>query len=179
MKTWLKRISVLFAAVITIITVWYVTAPPAPVDCSLCGHLKCHAPCILNLATGEIGELELYQPHFRKVGEIAEEQTGGTFSFICPAGLQGIRLTDPWYIEVSVLIVGGWKNDAHFCLQCREKLEQYMQGFVLLDLYGIDDPDIYAISENVEYEIRCYEIEITIDNNKNYYNLRMNGIPHR
>lgn len=54
-----------------------------------------------------------------------------------------------------------------------------MQGFVLLDLYGIDDPDIYAISENVEYEIRCYEIEITIDNNKNYYNLRMNGIPHR
>ena len=37
----------------------------------------------------------------KKVGEIAEEQTGGTFSFICPAGLQGIKLTDPWYIEID------------------------------------------------------------------------------
>lgn len=105
MKTWLKRIS-LPLLIIAILLIRDVVTPPDPGDCSICGHLKCHAPCILNLATGEIGELGLYQPNFQEVGEIAEEQTGGTFSFIYPVGLQGIRLTEPWYIEVSVPMEG-------------------------------------------------------------------------
>lgn len=92
MKTWRKRISILLLVIVAILAIWDVIAPPDPEECSICGHLKCHAPCILNLATGEIGELELYQPNLQKVGEVAEEQAGGTFSFICPAGLWGIIL---------------------------------------------------------------------------------------
>lgn len=176
MKTWLNRFSVLLLTVIAIITVWDAATPPDSEDCSICGHLKCHAPCILNLATGEIGELELYQPHFRKVGEIAEKQTGGTFSFIYPAGLQGIRLTDPWYIEVDVPMEGERKNESHFCEKCRKLLDEYEQGYVLIDLYDLENPVIYDFADGATYEIRCYQIAIAAKWVKSEFHLRLDGL---
>lgn len=176
MKTWLKKISITLLLVAMILIVWNVVAPPASEDCSICGHLKCHAPCILNLATGEIGELELYQPHFQKVGEIAEEQTGGTFSFIYPAGLQGIRLTDPWYIEVAVPMEAGRKNISYFCKECRKLLDDYERGFVLIDIYDLQSPKIYDFQDGVTYEMRCYHIAITAKWAKGDFNLRVDGI---
>lgn len=106
------------------------------------------------MATGEIGELELY--HFKKVGKIAEEQTGGTFSFICPAGLQGIKLTDLWYIEVDVPMEGERKDISFFCERCRKIVREYEQGYVLLDLYDLENPAVYDFEDRITYEIRCY-----------------------
>ena len=161
--------------VIAVITVRNAAMPPNPEDCSICGHLKCHAPCLLNLATGEIGELELYQPHYQKVGEIAEEQTGGTFSFIYLSGLQGIRLTDPWYIEVDVPMEGGMKKQTSFCGKCRKLLDEYEQGYVLLDLYDWENPVVYDFDDGATYEIRCYQIVITAKWIDREFHLRING----
>lgn len=175
MKTWLKRISIVLLITISILMIWDMAAPPDPEDCSICGHLKCHAPCILNLATGEIGEMELYQPHFRKVGEIAEDQTGGTFSFIYLAGLQGIRLTDPWYIEIDIPMEGEKKNNTFFCNMCRELLKEYEQGYVLLDLYDLENPVVYGFKEGAAYEMRCYQIAVTPKWVKSEFHVRMDG----
>ena len=48
------------------------TAVPEPERCSLCDDLSRHAPCIINLSTGEKLELDVYEPHPFLVGEIAE-----------------------------------------------------------------------------------------------------------
>lgn len=125
MKTWQSIVSVFCLLSVAIISVAIVVVPVDSQDCSICGHLKCHAPCILNLATGEIGELELYMPHDQQVGEIAEEQSGGTFGFISAAELQGTRLTDPWYIELEVPMVGNKKRISHYCGRCQKLLEDY------------------------------------------------------
>lgn len=175
MKTWLKRISIVPLITIAILIIWDIASPPDPEDCSICGHLKCHAPCILNLATGEIGELELYQPHFRKVGEIAEEQTGGTFSFIYPAGLKGIRLTDPWYIEVDVPIGGERKNNALYCRKCRNSLAEYKHGYVLLDIYNIEMPVVFDLEKVEILELRCYRISVYENDERETFCLRING----
>lgn len=176
MKTWLKRISLPLLIVIAILIILDIVGPPDSEDCSLCGHFKCHAPCILNLATGEIGELELYQPHFQKVGEIAEEQSGGTFSFICPAGLQGIKLTDPWYVEIDIPMKGERKNNSFFCNKCRELLREYEQGYVLVDMYDLQNPVIYGFEDGGAYKIRCYQIKMTAKWAEGGYQLKMDGI---
>lgn len=174
MKTWLKQISVIVGMLA--LGYWLWQAVPAGNDeCVICTHIKSHAPCVLNLATGEIGELELYQPHASKVGEIAEEQSGGTFSFIRPAGLQGIRMTDPWYIELSVPDEGEYKNNAWYCLQCRRILERYGNGYVLLDLYEKECVMAYSILPNMEYEIRCYRITISDLQESDHFQIRIDG----
>lgn len=179
MKTWLKRISIPILIIIAILIIWDVVAHPDPEDCRICGHLKCHAPCILNLATGEIGELELYQPHFQKVGEIAEEQTGGTFSFICLAGLQGIKLTDPWYIEIDIPMEGERKNNSYFCERCRILLDDYKKGYVLIDIYDLQNPVVYGFGDGGIYEIRCYQISMTAKWEKEVIMMRVDGLVHK
>ena len=62
---------------------------PEPDRCSVCDYIPSHAPCLVNLNTGEVGEIALYEPHRTLVGEIAEEQRGGYFSFMSVAGLRG------------------------------------------------------------------------------------------
>lgn len=175
MKMWLKRASITLFAIIAILSIWGVVAPPDPENCSICGHIKCHAPCLLNLSTGEIGELELYQPHELKVGEIAENQTGGTFSFIYSAGLQAIRLTEPWYIEITVPVKGERKDETHFCTQCRILLDSYTNGYVVLDIYESGSPQVYGIYENSNYDIRCYEVRVFNEGEDKAVVLRIDG----
>lgn len=178
MKTWQKRISLLLLGIITILVIWDMSAAPSSEECSICGHLKCHAPCILNLATGEIGELELYQPHFQKVGEIAEEQPGGTFSFIHLAGLQGIKITDPWYIEMDIPMAGEKKNNSFFCEKCRKLLREYEKGYVLIDMYDFQNPAVYPFEDGGNYEIRCYQITTSAKWSSEAYLLRVDGSFH-
>lgn len=162
-------------AAIAIISVVNAVVPADSQDCSICGHLKCHAPCILNLTTGEIGELELYMPHDTEVGEIAEEQSGGTFEFISAAGLKGIKLTDPWYIELEVPMAGNKKRISHYCDGCCKRLEDYQSGFVLLDVYDINNPSIYRIEDGASYETRCYKIKISAKQKDQSFLLRVDG----
>ena len=49
-----------------------------PDRCPLCDFIKSNAPCLVNVATGEVEEMALYTPHEKLVGEIAEEQTDST-----------------------------------------------------------------------------------------------------
>ena len=65
------------------------TTAPEPTSCALCGtdrNVKHHAPCIVNLSSGEIAELSVYQPHPTIPGEVTDEIKTGYFSFSFSAG---------------------------------------------------------------------------------------------
>lgn len=90
-------------------------------------------------------------------------QQGGTFSFINVAGLQGIKITNPWEIRISVPVVGNTIKRTNFCLDCRELLRPHNRGYVLVDLYDPATPIIMSICDKVEYNLRCYSIYISQD----------------
>lgn len=60
---------------------------PGQENCALCGSSRRHALCLIDLATGEVGELRVYTPHPHLAGEIADEQQTGTLDFFCCAGI--------------------------------------------------------------------------------------------
>ena len=175
MKTWQKKVSILSLLFLVVIIIIFGVDSPDPNDCSICGYIKCHAPCILNLATGEIDELQLYTAHEFEVGELTEKQTGGIFGVIQVAGLRGIKLTDPWYIEIDVPMVGDKIRSENFCYRCFQRLECYDAGFVLLDIYDISNPIIYEFEDGAIYDIRCYRIEISAKQEDEIFLLRVDG----
>ena len=92
---------------------------PEPDRCSICDYIPSHAPCLVKLNTGEVGEFALYEPHYTLVGEIAEEQRGGYFSFMYVAGLRGYL--DACVPEAHVTVPDGVEKyeEKYFCSTCR------------------------------------------------------------
>ena len=103
---------------------FHFTGFPVPsgrnIQCSLCDSFPRHAPCILKLSSGELVELEIYDPHPNKVAEIADEQPSGYFSFICSAGLDGHMVTAEYLTATSESM-----NKEYFCSSCRNLLDDY------------------------------------------------------
>lgn len=133
---------------------------PEPERCSMCDDLPRHAPCIINLSTGELLELDVYEPHPFLVGEIAEEQRGGYFSFVRGAGVEGYKLG-----AESVTITIPARSDKldrnYFCNSCRELLADYEKdGYILVDLKNTEQPTIYRIEDGVSFSLRCYEVAV-------------------
>ncbi|MBP3684123.1 MAG: hypothetical protein J6J12_04065 [Oscillospiraceae bacterium] len=175
MKIWLKRISAISLIALLLCAAWQRLVPPSSEECSICRFIKSHAPCLLNLSTGEIGELTLYEPHRTKVGELAEVQQGGTFSFFYAAGAKGTRTTNPWVLTIRVPMEGERIHKSHFCQKCRELLDGYNHGYVLVDLYDKTEPTIYPILAEAAYELRCYSITIAPKYVKDEYEITVTG----
>ena len=52
-------------------------------ECCLCSSFRYHTPCLIDLETGKMIELDLYFPHESLVAELADPQPErGTFSFV-------------------------------------------------------------------------------------------------
>ena len=101
MKTWLKILSIVLA--VTTISIAVLTLSREEKECCLCNSFRYHAPCLIDLETGEMIELDLYFPHETKVAELAEEQPEmGTFSFVRLGNVSGTKLTDSKEIEILV-----------------------------------------------------------------------------
>lgn len=135
---------------------------PEPDRCSICDYIPSHAPCLVNLNTGEVGEIALYEPHHTLVGEIAEEQRGGYFSFVSVAGLRGYL--DACVPEAHVTVPDGIEKyeEKYFCSTCRELLREYSHcGFVLADVRNPEAPTVYPVEAGTEFEVRCYTVVIT------------------
>lgn len=147
-------------ALLVLLRVCSIDRVPEPEQCSLCDDLSRHAPCIINLSTGEKLELDVYEPLPFLVGEIAEEQVGGYFSFIRGAGVEGYKLGAE-SITITIPLKANRLNQQYFCNHCRELLADYKnQGYALVDLKDIENPVIYAINANTKVAFRCYEISV-------------------
>jgi len=149
-----------------------------PDRCPLCEFIKSHAPCIVNIETGEVKELALYTPHYTLVGEIAEIQNDSTFSFVSAAGAKGTRISSPYKMELEVPVISEPMFKTAFCKKCRSLLSGYGHGYVLADLYDRGNPVIYAIEEGIETSIRCYDASVTYNEEKNVFDLLIEGTYH-
>ena len=65
---------------------------PDSIECVLCTAFPRHAPCLVDLNSGEILELNIYQPHHTKVAELSDEQYGGYMSLVQFGEISGILL---------------------------------------------------------------------------------------
>jgi hypothetical protein len=87
-------------------------------NCCLCNSFRYHAPCLIDLETGEMIELSVYEPHATKAGELAEEQPKiDTFSFIRLGNVTGTKMIGSRTIEINVPAADQTKNPA-LCENC-------------------------------------------------------------
>lgn len=170
-----KRIIILAVVLILSAAIYYIFPDPEPERCSLCDNLPRHAPCILKLSTGELVELEIYDPHPYKVAEIAEEQPGGYFSFVQGAGLDG-HMVAAEYLTATIPVKADRMNEEYFCNDCRELLADYKRcGYVLADVRNPETLVLYPIEEGTSFSLRCYEVEIGKNEEDDKYELMIRG----
>lgn len=191
MRIWLTRHRVQFLALVIVVTVgatfalgWYAGSHatgqrayvslweammdfPDPEQCALCGEgMPYHAPCLLNISTGQMGEMKVYNPHPSLVGEIApmEMQQNGTFNFQSCAGLMGIRDTSNHICKVTLPEERELINPALYCQDCRQLLAGAgIEGYVIVDLYDLGGIRVYPIRAGMDETIRDYRITVTGD----------------
>ena len=155
----MKKLIIALISVLSLLSACGIDVPE-PERCSLCDDLSRHAPCIINLSTGEKLELDVYEPHPFLVGEIAEEQRGGYFSFVRGAGVEGYKLGAE-SVTITIPVKSDRLDQQYFCNNCRELLANYKnQGYALIDLKDTDSPIVYAINADTKAAFRCYEISV-------------------
>ena len=160
----MRRIILAAVAVIMLFSLVACSNQSAPESdrCRVCDYIPSHAPCLVNLHTGEVGEINLYEPHSSLVGEIAEEQRGGYFCFMSVAGLRGYLNASIPEAHVTVLSEVEKYDEQYFCTYCRELLAEYTDdGYVLADLRNPDTPTIYPVEDGTSFEVRCYTVTVT------------------
>lgn len=171
----MRKIAKITVAIIAIaLVLWFAILYFGPDRCPLCDFIKSHAPCLVNVATGEVEEMALYTPHYQLVGEIAEEQNDSTFSFVTIAGARGTRLSSPWIMELDVPVAKEPLFKYHFCRDCRKLLAD-QGGYVIVDLYAPEEPEIISITAGMQQELRCYEITAIMNETGDTYELTIEG----
>lgn len=136
---------------------------PEPEICVLCGGaIPYHAPVLVNLSTGEAGEMRVYDPDSQHRYELAEKQSTGTFSYLHIAGLTGCRDTCNHTCCVTLPETEAPIEPTLFCRDCRALLaDTATKGYVLVDLYNLSDITAYTIKDGAKYTIRDYDISIS------------------
>lgn len=176
MNRWLKY----FCAAVVIVAILF-TMPfffQEQKDCCLCNSFRYHAPCLIDLETGDLIELDLYFPHETKVAELADKQPDmGTFSFVRMGNILGTKLTDSKIVEFSVPLSDKTYSPA-LCKSCRESLHAGYRGrYVLTDLYDMNTKAIIPIIPSSEIlEIRCYQISMTPHEEKEEITVTIQGV---
>ena len=122
---------------------------------------------MVNLATGEAGELAVYDPHPTKVAEVDEYQQGGTCRFIYAAGLKGYSNTANWETHITIPTNENEYEEKYFCMSCRILISAHTEnGFLLLDLQEPEKFSILSLGSDEIQRVRCYEIQTTQQSNE-------------
>ena len=151
----------LLALLIPLLIVQVNEEPFTVSPCCLCNAIRYHAPCLVDLETGTITELSIYDPHPTMTGELAEEQyTTGIFSFVTCGEAQGYRDTTHKKVEMVVPDTKRAGQTA-LCESCRDRYAVNIEErYVLLDLYEKENAyGIPMVDQTIS--IRCYELVIS------------------
>lgn len=171
----MKKVAIMWAIFLVVLTGCSKDTIPEPERCSMCDDLPRHALCIINLSTGKKLELDIYEPHPFLVGEIAEEQPGGYFSFIRGAGVEGYKVGAE-YVVVSVPVRSEKMDQQYFCNACRDRLASNAKsGYVLADLKKPDEPVVYPIDISTSFSVRCYSVSVQENTEKNKFEITITG----
>lgn len=174
-KTWLRKYSLPSLVAVSIAILLISLIPPK--ECVLCTETSHHAPCLLNLSTGEIGQLTVYDTNPFDSKTLSEEQTTGTFSFLHCAGLIGYRDTACELCSIDIPMDTKRYDSSHFCLACREHLVSFADcGFVIVDTFESGNPIILPITDSVKYELRCYSVSVVENSERSKFELTVSGL---
>ena len=175
MKVWQKAFCIVL--IVSIAATAILLSTQNEKDCCLCDSFRFHAPCLVDLETGDLIELDLYFPHETKVAELAEVQQdmSSTFSFVRLGNITGTKLTGSKVIEFGVPIADKTNNPA-LCKGCRELLQAGYKGrYVLADLYDMEIKELIPIVAYTSIDLRCYEITMVENTEKNEINVTIQG----
>lgn len=135
-------------------------------ECCLCSSFRYHAPCLIDLETGKLIELDLYFPHESLVAELADPQPEmGTFSFVSIGNVSGTKQTAPERIDLHI------PDESTFfpalCRDCKKQLPSgYDSRYVFADLYGMEDKILIPIEADTAFSLRCYDVTTQTDTEK-------------
>ena len=155
-----KFIFPVIAVILILFCMITILPAPNPKRCAICDSIPYHAPALVNLATGEVGELTVYEPHPFKVAELNPYQQGGTFSFIYVAGINGYSDTANWETHITIPTDENEYEEKHFCKACRAQIANHTDyGFLLLDLRTPKSSSILSLDSAEIQCVRCYEVQ--------------------
>lgn len=172
MKTLRKVFSVVLLVCLVVFTAFYCIQPEK--TCCLCNSFRFHAPCLIDLETGELTELELYFPHLTQVAELADPQPEmGNLSLVRLGNATGTRDTGSKIANIQLPISEKTTNPA-LCKSCRKQLGWFASGrYVLGDLYSSETKKLIPLKNNLQLVLRCYEI--TAYQNKTTLHITVQG----
>lgn len=148
---------------------------PEPTECALCAAFPRHAPYLVDLNSGDICELEIYQPHHTKVAELSNEQYGGYMSLVQFGEISGILLGAD-RVELKASAKANGVLDSLFCKTCRKLLkDNKCQGYILADLQNPDAPSVWRIEDGTSFSVRCYNVQITKNDDAEKLKILMTG----
>lgn len=164
MKMWQKRISLILAVIVVVVAVLFLKLGNK--ECCLCSSFRYHAPCLIDLKTGELIELRLYEDHPTLVAELSEKQShNGTFSFVRLNGVSGTKQTGPE--RVDLLVTTEAILFPALCKDCRQQLPAgSVNRFALADLHGMEEKHLIPIVADTALSLRCYDITMEADAEK-------------
>ena len=162
-----KIIPPITTVILILISVISILPAPEPNHCGICDSIPFHAPCLVNLATGEVGELEVYAPHPFKVAELNDYQPGGTFSLLYIAGLNGYRDTANWEIHITVPKNENEYKEKYFCKSCRNIIQNHSEnGYLLLDMLTPECFTMLTLESDKAQTIRFYEVQTNVQSSE-------------
>lgn len=135
------------------------TLLPSPAPCAICGTgMVYHAPCLVDVSTGEMGELRIYD--YDMPGQVAREQAAGFTGLSVCAGCLVIRDPQAQTCRAALPYKEGEVDASRFCKRCRKILEEVSTGYVLLDLLDPESIRAYPVFPGASYSIRDYAVVI-------------------
>ncbi len=158
MKRWLVVIAMALFCAITTFIITLFSYKPEPDFCALCHPAPYHAPCLVNITTGDITELAIYEAHAVKVGEVAPTQSGGYMRYSLSGGVSVHSSPDSQTANASIPIEPAKLNRAEFCFDCRKLLSSAKTKYVLADMYDPNNITIYDIVDGSCCAMRDYEV---------------------
>lgn len=155
-KVWFLPVLIAVTAVGLSMTEYRYTHPAEPEACALCnrGYVR-RAPVLLNLATGEIAEMEVYAVDLRSPDGIDKTRTGFA-SFSRAAGVEVLMDAGR---SASVILPDALERMDYslYCQSCRDLLSAAgTRGYVLLDLHRPGTVLAYPAREGTECFINGY-----------------------
>lgn len=175
LKTWQKILSLVLVIVIVIaaMLVFFLRQK----ECCLCSTFRYHAPCLIDLETGDLIELDLYFPDDELVAELEVPQPEidtDTFSFVKLGNVSGTKLTGSKTIELHI------PNDTTafplLCKECKKQIPGYTSRYVFADLYDKEAKTLIPINANTKLALRCYEIIMNENKENKYIDVIIQGI---
>lgn len=163
MRNRTNLILLIAVVVCTVLLIVFTRIPVGPDTCAICSSIPYHAPCLINLSTGRITELMVYEPHESKVAELADEQSGGTLGYMMVNDLFITRDTISHETQAEIPINGSRINKKLYCGKCRKALRSLAnKGYALADLYDRETPQLYSIEGGGHYSMRCYLVDVAV-----------------